>query len=74
MQMARFDCESTVYKFRGKVIMNRRKLGVPMGGFMSPGLAVIALLVVETKIEPGLDLTGGGVATWVWLVCFAHWL
>ena len=35
MQMARFDCQHTLYKFRGKV--NRRKFGVPMGGFMSPG-------------------------------------
>ena len=38
IQMASLDCENTVYKFRGKV--NRRKFGVPMGGFMSPGLAV----------------------------------
>ena len=53
---ARFDCESTVYKFCGKA--NRRKFGVPMGGFMSPGLAVIALSVVETKMEPGPDLAG----------------
>ena len=45
MQMARFDCEITVYTFRGRV--NRRKFGVPMGGFMSPGLAVIALSMVE---------------------------
>ena len=59
MQIARFDCENTVYKFSGKV--NRRKFGVPMGGFMSPVLAVIALSMVETKIEPGPDLTGGMV-------------
>ena len=39
MHMTRFDCEGTLYKFRGKV--NCRKFGVPMGGFMSPGLAVI---------------------------------
>ena len=39
MQMATFDCENTLYTFRGKV--NRRKFGVPMGGFMSPGLAII---------------------------------
>ena len=57
MQMARFDCEHTVYKFRGKV--NRRKFGVPMGGFTSPGLAVIALSMVETKMEPGPDLASG---------------
>ena len=39
MQMARFNCEDTLYKFCGKV--NRHKFGVPMGDFMSPGLAVI---------------------------------
>ena len=59
MQMARFDCENTLYKFQGKV--NRRKFGVPMGGFMSPGLAVIALSMVETKMEPGPDLIDGMV-------------
>jgi hypothetical protein len=57
MQMARFDCENTVYKFRGRV--NRRKFGVPIGGFMSPGLAVIALSMVETKMEPGPECGGG---------------
>ena len=42
MQMAMFDCEDTLYKFRGKV--NRRRFGVPMGGYnvMLPALAVIA--------------------------------
>ena len=59
MQMARFDCEDTAYKFRGKV--NRPKFGVPMGGFMSPSLAVIALSMVETNMEPEPDLTGGMV-------------
>ena len=59
MQMARFHCEGTLYKFRGRV--NRRKFGVPMGGFMSPGLAVIALSMVETKNGPGPDLIGGMV-------------
>ena len=61
MQMARFDCENTVYKFRGKV--DRRKFGVPMVGFISPGLtlAVIAPSMVETKMDPGPDLTGGMV-------------
>ena len=32
-----------------------------MGGFMSPGLAVIALSMVETKMEPGPELIGGMV-------------
>ena len=59
MQMARFDCENTLYKFQGKA--NRRKFGVPMGGFMSPGLAVIALSIMETKMEPGPELVGGMV-------------
>ena len=59
MQMARFDCENTVYKFRGRV--DRRELGVLMDGFMSPGLAVIALSMVEANMEPGPDLTGGMV-------------
>ena len=62
MQMARFDCEHTLYKFRGKV--NRRKFGVPMGGFMSPGLAVITLSMVETKMEP----------VWVTLQPLIKWL
>ena len=41
MQMAIFDCEDTLHKFRGKV--NRRKFGVPMGarGYTSSALAVI---------------------------------
>ena len=55
MQMARFDREDTLYK------VNRCKFGVPMGGFMSPGLAVITLSMVETKMEPGPDLIGGMV-------------
>ena len=61
MKMARLDCENTVYKLRGKV--NRCKFGVPMGGFMPPGLAVIMIAVsmVETKMEPGADLTSGMV-------------
>ena len=34
MQMCRFDCASTLYKFCGKV--NRHRFGVPMGDFMLP--------------------------------------
>ena len=59
MQMARFGCKNTLYKFCGRV--NRHKFGVLMGGFMSPGLAVITLSMVETKMEPGPDLIGGMV-------------
>ena len=55
MQMARFDCNNTLYKFCGRV--NRRKFGMPMGGFMSPGLSVTALLMVETKMDRS-DLIG----------------
>ena len=42
MQMAPFDCEDTLYKFRGKA--DRHKLGVLMGGYnaMSLALAVIS--------------------------------
>ena len=39
LQMCEYDCTHTYYKFRGKV--NRRKFGVPMGGFMSPAMAII---------------------------------
>ena len=63
MQMARFDGDNTLYRCRERV--NRRKFGVPMGGFMSPGLAVIALSMVEANMEPGPDLTGG-------MVCYMH--
>ena len=48
-----------MYKFRGRA--NRRTFAVPMGGFMSPGLAVTALSMVEANMEPGPDLTGGMV-------------
>ena len=59
MQMVKFDCENTVHKFCGRV--NRCKFGVPMGGFMSPGLAVITRSMVEANMEPGPGLTGGNV-------------
>ena len=36
IQMCRFDCADTLYKFCGKV--NRRRFGVPMGGYMAPAL------------------------------------
>ena len=41
--------------------MNCRKFGVPMGGYVSPALAVITFSMVETKMEPGHDLIGGVV-------------
>ena len=33
IQMCRFDCARTLYKFCGQI--NRRTFGVPMGGYMS---------------------------------------
>ena len=39
MQMCRFDSANTLYKFCGKV--NRRRCGVPIGGFMSHALAIL---------------------------------
>ena len=49
MQMCRFDCANTLYKFCGKV--NRRKFGVPMGGFMSPALAILCCGMIEFEME-----------------------
>ena len=51
IQMCRFDCAHTLYKFCGQV--NRRKFGVPMGGFMSPGLAILCCAMVEMEMEQG---------------------
>ena len=42
-------------EFCGQV--NRRKFGVPMGGFMSPGLAMLCCAMVE--LEMGLGPEGG---------------
>ena len=49
------DCSSTLYSFGGKV--NRRKFGVPMGGFMSPQLARLYCSTTELAMErpPGLE-------------------
>ena len=49
LQMCEYDCTHTYYKFRGKV--NRRKFGVPMGGFMSPAMAIITCAMVEVLLE-----------------------
>ena len=51
IQMCRFDCANTLYKFCGQV--NRCKFGVPMGGCMSPGLAILCCAMVELEMEPG---------------------
>ena len=53
IQMCRFDCAHTLYKFCGQV--NRRKFGVPMGGFMSPGLAILCCAMAELEMELGLE-------------------
>ena len=51
IQMCRFDCAHTLYKFCGQV--NRRKFGVQMGGFMSPGLTILCCAMVEMGMELG---------------------
>ena len=50
IQMCRFDCAHTLYKFCGQV--NCRKFGVPMGGFTSPGLAILCCAMVEMELGP----------------------
>ena len=54
IQMCRFECAHNLYKFCGEV--NRRKFGVPMGGFMSLGLAILCCAMVE--LEMGLGPKG----------------
>ena len=45
LEMCAYDCYHCYYYFRGKV--NRRKFGVPMGGFESPAMAIIMCAMVE---------------------------
>jgi hypothetical protein len=45
LELCSYDCFHTYYVFRGSV--NRRKFGVPMGGFMSPAMAIIMCAMVE---------------------------
>ena len=56
MQMCRFDCANTLYKFCGKV--NRRRFGVPMGGCMAPALAILCCGMVEYGMEHLGELVG----------------
>ena len=63
MQMCRFDCANTLYKFCGKV--NRRRFGVPMGGFMSPALAILCCVMIEFEMEH----LGGLVGVVVRYIC-----
>ena len=58
LQLIEFDCRHTYYKFCGKV--NRRKFGLPMGGFMSPFLAILMCSMAELAMGPGPeDMIGG---------------
>ena len=63
IQMCRFDCAHTLYKFCGQV--NRRKFGVPMGGFMSPGLAILCCAMVELEMELGPEGLIGTVVSFM---------
>ena len=59
IQMCRFDCANTLsntYKFCGKV--NRRRFGVPMGGFMSPALAILCYAMIEYSMTHLDELVG----------------
>ena len=49
MQMCRFDCANTLYKFSG--IVNRRGFGVPMDGVMSPALAILRCGTIKYEKE-----------------------
>ena len=68
IQMCRFDCAHTLYKFCGQV--NRRKFGVPMGGFMSPGLAILCCAMVEMEMEQGPE----GLWLDLWTMCLVYML
>ena len=59
LEMCAYDCYHCYYYFRGKV--NRRKFGVPMGGFMSPAMAIIMCAMVETQmlVTAPNDMVGG---------------
>ena len=49
VQMCRFDCANTLYKFCGKA--KRRRFGVPMGGFVSPALDILCYGMIEYGME-----------------------
>ena len=57
LELVEFDCLNTLYKFCGQV--NCRKFGVPMGGFMSPHMAVLTLAMFELEMEEPSGLVGG---------------
>ena len=56
MQMCRFDCANTLYKFCGKV--NCRRFGVPMGDFLSRALAILCCGMIEYGMEHLGELGG----------------
>ena len=49
IQMCRFDCANTLYKFCGKV--NRRRVGVPTGCYMSPALAILCCAMIAYDMD-----------------------
>ena len=49
IQMCTFGCANTLYKFCRKV--DRRRFGVPMGGYMSPTLAILCCVMIEYDVE-----------------------
>ena len=51
MTLYRFGCAHTLREFCGQV--NRRKFGVPRGGVMSSGLAILCCAMVELEIGLG---------------------
>lgn len=59
VSLCALDCGNTLYSLEGRV--NRRKFGVPMGGFMSPQLARLYCSTTELGMQrpPGLsDMVG----------------
>ena len=61
LQMCAYDCFHCYYYFRGQV--NRRKFGVPMGGFMSPAMAIIMCAMVEIQLLAAApdEMVGGAM-------------
>ena len=57
----------TLYKFCGQV--TRRKFGVPMGGFVSPGLAILCCAMVELEMGLGPEGLIGTVVRFMDDVC-----
>ena len=58
LDLCKYDCFNTMYVFEGRV--NRRKFGVPMGGYMSPAMAILALAMAELVMTDRPDELIGG--------------